>query len=106
MDFEWAADVLNMDLTGRDPGPRPEWREVPNTDSDMLYRWDERSGAEWEEYPDHKYQGTDVNRQYSVEIHFDAVTELEAILATQAIQGFVRRRLNLDNAVIIGRDNS
>lgn len=101
MDFERAAHIINMDLTGIDPGP-PCTR---NVDSDMLQLWDERSGAEWEEIPDVRDQTTDTNRTFTIEILFDAPTDLEASLATSAVAGFVRRRLGLDNVVIVGHTN-
>jgi hypothetical protein len=108
MDFERAAHIINMDLTGVDPGPPPTHVRVLNEPDLVTYEWN--AGEEYgivtlHEMPDVHDQSTDTARSFTIEILFDVPTDLEASLATSAVAGFVRRRLGLDNAVIIGRVN-
>ncbi len=103
MDFERAADIVNMDLTGRDPGPRGQhmiryWPteqadellhpEVPNEPDLMLEDcWEDDDGmvAYWAP-PDAGNESTNTQRDYTLTIAFDAETELQARMLITTMQ--------------------
>jgi hypothetical protein len=99
---EWNADVLNMPLTGQDPGPRGYVR-VPTTEElPTLMRMFDGFAPE---PPDAWDETTDTRRLYELSIGFDADTDLEADLSVEAIRAFITRRLDLRGLVLVIHNN-
>lgn len=105
MDFTWAADVLNMDLTGRDPGPLSHVRVLPHNFPDEIVYDSPDGDHQYVAPPDAWDETTDTNRQWRIEIGFETITVLEAQLIAQAVSGFMRRRTTAGDVTVALTDN-